>query len=207
MGAPIPDDPAQPPGARNLVRILTETLEVHDEALSAGDNLKARLTPQHYTGAARDALVDTGLAKLQAQWRQVADVHGKAVERVGGHNTFLHNLPDLWAEPADRPRLHELWARHTGMVADDLLAWAAELDRLGHVDFADPPPPAPRPDPVAPRPEPLPAPPVPPPAPVPVARPDVRQVAAEFAQTYQAADRLRDQMLAGGRADHLRWPG
>jgi hypothetical protein len=102
MEPPIPDDPA--PGPRTLVRILIETLQAHGEALSSGDDLSTKLTPQLWSGTAREAFVATGLPKIDTEWHQVAAINRSAVERVSGHGTFLHNLRKLWLTPSTTPR-------------------------------------------------------------------------------------------------------
>jgi hypothetical protein len=104
------------------------------------------------------------------------------------------------------------------------MAWAAELDQLGHVDLADPATavpeeladPVPRevaedamaadpvgadpvgPDPVTPDPD-------HPAAPTP--HNGFRQAIAMFSRSYNTAVRLREQILAGERRDHIPWTG
>lgn len=210
MGPPIPDDPEQPPGPRNLVRILAETLQAHGDALATGNDLAARLSPRNWHGTASAAFVDTGLPKIDTEWSQVAAVNQAATERIIGHSTFLQSLRALWAgeTPAERERLRLLEQEYSAKLAEELLAWAARLDELGHVDLADPA--------IAPVP-PEPAPEVAPPdhdqptdhdqrvSPTP--QNGWRQAIAMFSRTYYTSARLREQILAGERREHIPWTG
>jgi hypothetical protein len=60
-------DEEHPPGARNLVRVLVETLQAHNDVLAGGDRLTARLTPEYWTGPARDTFVAKSLPELESQ--------------------------------------------------------------------------------------------------------------------------------------------
>jgi hypothetical protein len=213
MGVSVPDDPGQAPGARNLVRILAETLLAHRDALSSGADLAAELTPRQWFGSAREAFVDSGLPKIDNNWQRVASINRDAAELVAGYNVFLNNLPELWAayagDPAELARLRALWEHRTGTVAEELLAAAAELDQLGHTTLAAPPVnTAPAPPPMTPEPprrEPGPDQTTSPPMQAP--QPGAQQAAAAFARSYREAERLRDQMLAGERRETIPWTG
>ncbi len=204
MGPSIPDDPDQPPGARNFVRILLETLLAHDDALASGEKLVNRLTPQHWSGVAREEFVEISLSRLDREWQQVADINVELTTRLDGHSTFVHNLPNLWShygtDPAELIRLRELYDQQAHRLADKLMAWAAELDALGHVDLSDSATSAAAPDS-------LPAPTVVD-QPGPVSQPDWHdQAVTIFDRSYRMAARLREQMVAGERRDHIPWTG
>lgn len=208
----IPEDPDPPPGARNLVRILTERLHAYGEALAIGDNVLARLTPRHWSGMARDAFTGTAVPRLDAQWQGIAAINRSATARVEGYSAFLHTLPELWLiydyAPSERARLRGIWEEASRKLAGELMAWAAELDNLGHIDLPDPTAgpgyedPAEQvedlAEPVSHRTQAHPVGPVP--------QPGLRQALAMVAQAYAAADRVREQMLGGERRAHLPWP-
>lgn len=210
MGPPVPDDPDQPPGARNLVRILAETLQAHGEALSAGENLSAALTPQQWFGPAREAFVDTGVPKIDTEWQQVKDINRVATEKVSGHSNFLHALRDLWAsasnDPVERARLRVLQEQAAGKLAAQLMEWSGELDKLGYIDLSDPATSI-APDDVA----------EPAPKKTDAVAPEnhaaasddqpVQRAVATFARSARTVARLREQMLTGERRDHIPWTG
>jgi hypothetical protein len=212
MGPPIPDDPDQPPGPRNLVRILAETLQAHGDALGTGDRLAAQLTPRHWHGTASAGFVETGLPKIDTEWSQVAAVNRAVTERISGHSTFLQSLRVLWGSesPAERERLRVLEQQTSAKLAEELLDWAAQLDGLGHVDLADPA--------IAPAPsEPAPA--------SDAVTPDRdgaadhdqqhsptpqngwRQAMPPYPRFHYISARLREQILAGERREHVPWTG
>lgn len=208
MGPPVPDDPEQPPGARHFVRILAETLQAHDATLSAGDDVAARLTPRHWVGPASETFVGTAVRDVDTDWGKVAQVNREAVKRVDGYNNFLHTLRDLWpdSDSTERQRLHLLWHQETSKVAEDLLARAAELDRLGHIKFTEPET-APEPDrsagPALRQVE----------APQPELEPRLLAPSSGWPQLsamvlrHTMAARLREQLLEGARREHVPWTG
>lgn len=211
----IPDHPDQPPGARNLVRILAERLRAYDAALSTGDDIVVTMTPRHWSGPASDAFTGTALPRIDTERRKIAAINQSVTARVEGYSTFIHNLPELWViygnDPAELSRLRLIWEDVSGRLASELMAWAAELDNRGHVDLPDPAviavPEVPakpvshwaRPDPVVPQIEHTAVDPL-----APAVR--HRDAAAGFTPPFVAV-RLRQQMLSGERRDHIPWPG
>ena len=208
------DDPGQPPGNHNLMRILAETLDAHDQTLAAGDGLVARLAPQHWAGPAREAFVNSALPRLDAEWQQIKAINHAVAARVARHSVFLHNLRELWSsysnDPAARAHVRAVWEQETEKLAGELAGWARKLDELGHLEFADepvagdpPPEPPPRLAPPGPPPPPVPPTRPPPPAsPPPDDEPDWEQAVLE---PYRVALRLRQQLLTGERRDEWPW--